>query len=693
MALMTARASASGTRRRPRCGLVDHAYLAAWPRPVSLMQIINEIGRHTMGAAPRRSAIWAGLPWNHPDVDAFIRIGTTRRGCARRPTTPRPRLSTRRTSASRSTTSSSRRTRRSPPEHGAPCAYPKVVDRMLTTAGPASRSTAAPRAGEVLRNACTEVTSADDSDVCNLGGLVLSRFDDPRLRAAVADAVLFLTAGTLYSGPAVRGRRRDSPEPPTRPGRHGRPRVLPPARRALRLAGVDGRDASVRRTYERTRFATLTAGRTGLRPQPLRRRHRHRADRHHRDRRRTTTDIGRSSPPPTSAPVIDASPDGDDAARGYVVDPTARRLVESGVDRSDRGRVQPQLRLRASLRRQHFWQRYTDHGISSTVNLPRVVRDEDEQHEFGDILMRYLPELRGITCYPDGAPRPASGGRAHRVALASDGYVVEEDEEKCVGGSAGSDRLRRSGCNRNCRDGRLRAAVVVQAVRFGVWLPSRGSINTKRRIRSLGRRSVGRINNPASLTPALGSNNDLVLTTVDKSALADQTRFPHRRLGNNAALRRRVRHSDRRVADGRAHRHEQRPGLHGQGHVARRQQHQRPLRGPGRPTARRCWSRSTARPSRSTSPRTAAARSRPRRRRWPRPSPLTRSANALVSVANAGGNDGTGVVTALSATNLSERPSPGATSPSTRPQRLRRRHLDVRAGQAAIEAKPRRPPS
>jgi ribonucleoside-diphosphate reductase alpha chain len=52
----------------------------------------------------------------------------------------------------------------------------------------------------VLRNACTEITSADDSDVCNLGSLVLSRFDDPQqFGAAVRDAVLFLTAGTLYS--------------------------------------------------------------------------------------------------------------------------------------------------------------------------------------------------------------------------------------------------------------------------------------------------------------------------------------------------------------------------------------------------------------------------------------------------------------------------------------------------------------
>lgn len=66
---------------------------------------------------------------------------------------------------------------------------------------------------------------------------------------------------------------------------------------------------------------------------------------------------------------------------------------------------------------------------------------------------------------------------------------------------------------------------------------SRGSINTKARTRSLGRQRVGGINNPASLTTALsGSNNDLVLTTVEKSTLANQTRFRIVVSGNNTAL-------------------------------------------------------------------------------------------------------------------------------------------------------------
>ena len=183
---------------------------------------------------------------------------------------------------------------------------------------------------------------------------------------------------------------------------------------------------------------------------------------------------------------------------------------------------------------------------------------------------------------------------------------------------------------------------------------SRGSINTKRRIRSLGRRSVGGLNNPASLTTALsGSNNDLVLTTVDKSAPGEPDALPHRRLGQqHAALRRRVRHAHRGVADDRADRHEQRPGLHGQDTsldgnnitvryvdpAANSQTLYVKVDGQAITVYLATNGGGTIT---STAAQVAAAIAA---------HPL---ANALVSVANAGGNDGTGVVTALSATNLS----------------------------------------
>ena len=51
---------------------------------------------------------------------------------------------------------------------------------------------------ETLRNACTEVTSADDSDVCNLDSINMGRIEDIREMAEVVElATKLLICGTL----------------------------------------------------------------------------------------------------------------------------------------------------------------------------------------------------------------------------------------------------------------------------------------------------------------------------------------------------------------------------------------------------------------------------------------------------------------------------------------------------------------
>ena len=51
---------------------------------------------------------------------------------------------------------------------------------------------------ETLRNACTEVTSADDSDVCNLGSINVGEVKDIRKMAEVVELeTKFLIFGTL----------------------------------------------------------------------------------------------------------------------------------------------------------------------------------------------------------------------------------------------------------------------------------------------------------------------------------------------------------------------------------------------------------------------------------------------------------------------------------------------------------------
>ena len=42
--------------------------------PIELMKAVNELGRSVMQGGNRRSAIWAGLKWSHPDVFDFIHL-------------------------------------------------------------------------------------------------------------------------------------------------------------------------------------------------------------------------------------------------------------------------------------------------------------------------------------------------------------------------------------------------------------------------------------------------------------------------------------------------------------------------------------------------------------------------------------------------------------------------------------------
>jgi ribonucleoside-diphosphate reductase alpha chain len=80
-----------------------------------------------------------------------------------------------------------------------------------------------------------------------------------------------------------------------------------------------------------------------------------------------------------------------------------------------------------------------DHAISSTINLPRNADALYDPTDFAATLYEYLPRLRGVTCYPDGA----RGGQPltvvpYDVAVEHEGVVFEEAEDKCVGGVCGA---------------------------------------------------------------------------------------------------------------------------------------------------------------------------------------------------------------------------------------------------------------
>jgi ribonucleoside-diphosphate reductase alpha chain len=128
----------------------------------------------------------------------------------------------------------------------------------------------------------------------------------------------------------------------------------------------------------------------------------------------------------------------------YVIDPIVKRLVDSGVSPDD---VEDAYVLAKTPERriefQSWLQQYVDHGISSTLNIPTWGSDsnnESKVQDFGDMLMRYLPRLRGVTCYPDGA---RSGQPLTTIpfdtAVQMKGQIFEEQGDVCElrGGSCG----------------------------------------------------------------------------------------------------------------------------------------------------------------------------------------------------------------------------------------------------------------
>ena len=124
----------------------------------------------------------------------------------------------------------------------------------------------------------------------------------------------------------------------------------------------------------------------------------------------------------------------------YVVDATAESMIQrydldpEFIETSSTLAGDPERRIKF----QAEVQEYVDMAISSTLNLPAFEEQKFSPEWFGDMLLKYVPKLRGMTCYPDGS----RGGQpltavSYEMAKASNGYVFDETEERCIGGVCG----------------------------------------------------------------------------------------------------------------------------------------------------------------------------------------------------------------------------------------------------------------
>jgi ribonucleoside-diphosphate reductase alpha chain len=406
--------------------------------PISLMQMVNEAGRHIMQGGSRRSAIWAGLRWDHPDVMDFIKI---------KDWSPEVRALKDKDfnfpatldMTNVSVTLNDEFFKAYDDFHHAKHelaheVYDATVKRMLKTAEPGFSVDIGANAGETLRNACTEVTSRDDSDICNLGSLNMARFDSrEEFSEAVHWGTLFLLAGTVYSHvpyddvEATRTKNRRLGL-----GVMGIHEWL--LKRGLSYEPNDELGSWLEEYAQSTAHAAYWADAHNL-SQPIKTR-----------AIAPTGTIGIIAETTTGIePIFCVAYKrrylvGSEWKYQYVIDPTAKRLIdESGVDpHSIEDAYSLAFNVEKRIAFQAWVQKYVDHGISSTVNLPYVITDPAEVKDFGDMLYRHLPGLRGVTAYPDGA----RGGQPlsvvpYEVAAGQEGVVFEESEERCVGGACG----------------------------------------------------------------------------------------------------------------------------------------------------------------------------------------------------------------------------------------------------------------
>lgn len=416
--------------------------------PIALMQMVNECGRHIMQGGARRSAIWAGLNWSHPDIFRFIDIKSWNEDIKRMKdkdfNTAAPLDGTnisvildRKFFTAMGDETHSR-------HQWAQNVYLRTVHNMLSTAEPGfSVDYDNPR--ESLRNACTEVCSEDDSDICNLGSLNLARYTDlADFKRGIYLATKFLLAGTIYS---------DLPYEKVGEVREKNRRL------GLGLMGFHEWLLQRGKKYgpDDELIDWLAEYETHSRDT---------ADAVCQDSWKISTPVKLRAIAPNGTIGIIAEtstgiepifcvayrrryrgPDGKTTQYQYVIDPTAKRLIDSGVRPElieDAYALSREPERRIAF--QAWVQQWVDHGISSTLNLPAwgsEYNNVGKVQEFGDMLLRYLPGLRGITCYPDG-------GRAgqplvpveYSTAVGKTGQVFLEQADLCditgKGGSCGS---------------------------------------------------------------------------------------------------------------------------------------------------------------------------------------------------------------------------------------------------------------
>lgn len=413
--------------------------------PIPLMKAVNSVAQNVMQGGSRRSAVYASLHHSHEDIPEFLvakdwhnqaagNTGVTLWDLKQQDFNfPAP-LDMTNISVNYDD------------DIGSIATLPKNslflsnCLQAMKTGEPGFSFNFGTKKNETLRNACTEVTSEDDSDVCNLGSINLGNISSlEELKSVVCLASKFLVCGTL---------RADLPYEKVYKVREKNRRL------GLGLMGIHEWLLKRGQGYEVT--PELHKWLEVYRDESKR------AADEHCDRFYISRPVAYRAIAPTGTIGILAGTttgieplfavaykrrfltDGTKWRYQFVVDSTAEGLIQQYAISPES--IDTAYRLSHDFERRIKFQAdvqdYVDMSISSTINLPpwgSEDNNEDCVAHFASTLAKYSNRLRGFTAYPDGA----RGGQPitevdYHEAKQHKGVTFEEHDICDITGKGGS---------------------------------------------------------------------------------------------------------------------------------------------------------------------------------------------------------------------------------------------------------------
>lgn len=401
--------------------------------PLAKMKMINEIGRNVMQGGSRRSAIYASLNWQHDDIPEFLTVKNWSDDIKKLkekdfnfPAT----LDMTNISVNYDTDWYLKYLKDG--DYGQ--TFHLNCKQALETGEPGFSFNFFEKENETLRNACTEVCSEDDSDVCNLGSINLGRIDDKWEFASIVDlSTKFLLCGTLSA---------DLPYEKVYTIRQKNRRL------GLGLMGihewllkrnkkyaVDKELHEWLHLYRGISQASAVANADSLsvsRPVAVR-------------SIAPTGTIGMLAGTTTGIEPVYAVAykrrylkNGTEWHYQYAIESTAKDLINEGVNPAS---IETAVDLAKDYERRVKFQAdvqdYVDQSISSTLNIPSA--GSIDVSDFARVVARYAPRLRGLTVYPDGSRggQPLSSVPYEEVVGNTGIEYKEEFNDNCASGVCG----------------------------------------------------------------------------------------------------------------------------------------------------------------------------------------------------------------------------------------------------------------